>query len=210
MPSTVSSRRPGRPRSTAVHEALLTATQDLLIAVGFDRLSVDAVAARVGASKHTIYRRWPNKTELVVAAVERSFQPPEVPDLGALRDDLLACGRLYIQDDDRTQRLLAGLLTEMVGNEDLRHTARRVLGTPYADLFRTVLGRAIQRGLVDPNVDIATIGDIFPAFAFHRVAVEAQPVDEEMVRRVIDGCVLPLLTSPSARPATGARRRSPR
>ena len=193
MAGSTPSRAPGRPRSTEVHEALLTATQDLLIAVGFDRLSVDAVAARVGASKHTIYRRWPNKTELVVAAVERSFRAPEVPDLGSLRDDLLACGRSYIQDDDRTQRLLAGLLTEMISNEHLRRTARRVLGTPYADLFSTVLARALRRGLVEPGIDIATVSEIFPAFAFHRVAVDGQPVDEALVRRVIDGCVLPLV-----------------
>ncbi len=209
MPSSDPARAPGRPRSPAVHEALLTATQDLLIAVGFDRLSVDAVAARVGASKHTIYRRWPNKTELVVAAVERSFNAPEVPDLGSLRADLLACGRSYIQDDDRTQRLLAGLLTEMVRNEHLRRTARRVLGTPYAELFPIVISRAVHRGLVDPGVDIATVSEIFPAFAFHRVAVAAQPVDEELVRRVIERCVLPLLPSPSAPQVTDRDRESP-
>ena len=47
----------------------------------------------------------------------------------------------------------------------------------------------------DDDIDIATVSEIFPAFAFHRVAVDGQPVDEALVRRVIDGCVLPLVQS---------------
>ncbi len=196
-----SARPVGRPRDTAVEAALLTATQDMLIEVGFDRLSVDAIAARVGASKNTIYRRWPSKTALVVAAVEQRYHVPATPDRGSLREDLLACGRAYIQGDDegddegddRTQQLLASLLTEMVRNEHLRTTARQALGAPYADLFTNVLTRAVERGLVDARTDIATIGAMFPAFAFHRVAVEARQIDEEFVRRVVDGCMVPLL-----------------
>ena len=56
---------------------------------------MDAVARRFGASKATIYRRWPGKTALVVAAAAALFTPPEVPDTGDLREDLLACGRAY-------------------------------------------------------------------------------------------------------------------
>lgn len=192
-----SSRSAGRPRSSAVDLALLTAAQDLLIEVGFARLTVDAVAARGGTSKNTIYRRWPNKTELVVAAVEHQYHVPEAPDLGSLREDLLACARTYAEGDDRTQRLMAGLLTEMVRNDQLRTTARETLGVPYATLFVTVLTRAAQHGLIAPDTDIATIAAIFPAFAFHRVAVEAKPVDEELVVRIVDNCLLPLLSMPS-------------
>lgn len=190
------SRSPGRPRSAEVHAALLTATQELLIEVGFDRLTVDAVAARGGTSKNTIYRRWSNKTELVVAAVKQQYHVPEAPDLGSLREDLLACARAYTEGDDRTQQLLATLLTEMVRNRQLRTTARETLGAPYDALFTTVLARAVARGLIDPNTDTATIGTIFPAFAFHRVAVESKPVDEELVIRIVDGCLLPLLSAP--------------
>jgi hypothetical protein len=56
-----------------------------------------------------------------------------------------------------------------------------------------------DRGLVPPDLDVATIAAMFPLFAFHRVAVEGRPVDDDLVHRVIDGCVLPLLSAPAHR-----------
>lgn len=186
-------RAVGRPREKAVDAALLTATQDLLVEVGYDRLSLDAVAARSRTSKATIYRRWPGKSELVVAAVEQLYVAPPVPNTGSLREDLLQCGRAYLGRDDRTQRVLTGLLTEMVRNQPLRSVAHRAVGQPFSKLFETVLARAVSRGLVDPGADLATIAAIFPAIAFHRVAVEDRPVDEDLLLRIVDHCLMPLL-----------------
>jgi AcrR family transcriptional regulator len=192
-------RSAGRPRSDAVHAALLLATQDLLIEVGFDRLALDAVAARAGTSKPTIYRRWKTKADLVVAAVADAKPVPAVPDTGSLREDLLACARAYTVGDDRTHRLLAGVLSEMARDEAIRVAAAENLGQPYTQLFIDVLRRAVTRGWIDSGTDIDTAAAIFPAFAFHRVAVEGKPVDDELVDRVIDGVVLALL-DPSNRP----------
>jgi AcrR family transcriptional regulator len=171
----------------------LRATQDLLIEVGFDRLALDAVAARAGTSKPTIYRRWRTKADLVVAAVADAKPVPAVPDTGSLREDLLACARAYTVGDDRTHRLLAGVLSEMARNEAIRVAAVENLGRPYTQLFVDVLRRAVKRGWIDSRTDIDTVAAIFPAFAFHCVTVEGKPVDDELVDRVIDGVVLALL-----------------
>jgi AcrR family transcriptional regulator len=186
-------RSAGRPRSDAVHAALLRATQDLLIEVGFDRLALDAVAARAGTSKPTIYRRWKTKADLVVAAVADAKPVPAVPDTGSLREDLLSCARAYTVGDDRTHRLLAGVLSEMARDEAIRVAAEENLGQPYTQLFVDVLRRAVKRGWIPSSTDVDTVAAIFPAFAFHRVAVEGKPVDDELVDRVIDGVVLTLL-----------------
>jgi AcrR family transcriptional regulator len=191
------SRGVGRPRDAAVEAGLLVATQDLLMELGYDRLSIDAVAARAGASKHTIYRRWANKAELVVAAVAVTRELPPVPDTGSLRGDLLACARAHIDGDERTERLLAGLLGEMQRNETIREAARTGLGAPYADLFRTVLHRAASQDLLPDNLEIETVAAIFPAMAFHSVVAQGKPVDESLVHRVIDGIVVPLVTQHS-------------
>ena len=161
-----------------------------------DRLSIDGVAARAGASKHTIYRRWANKAELVVAVAVTRELPP-VPDTGSLRGDLLACARAYVDGDERTERLLAGLLGEMQRNEVIRDAARTGLWAPYADLFRTVLHRAVSQDLLPGDLDVETVAGIFPAMAFHSVVAQGKPVDEALVRRVIDGVVVPLVTRPS-------------
>lgn len=190
-------RAAGRPRDETVDAALLRSAQDLLIDLGYDRLSIDAVAARARTSKTAVYRRWPGKAELVVAAVEQLYVPPDVPDTGSLRDDLLACARTYLGRDDRTQRVLTGLLTAMVRNESLRSTALQAVGRPYAEQFEIVLQRAVQRGVVPQDADIDTIACIFPAIAFHRVAVEGRPVDEDLILRIVDNCLIPLTLHPA-------------
>jgi len=190
MPAPV--RAPGRPRDASLDAALLLATQDLLLEQGFDRISVDSVALRAGVSKAAIYRRWPGKTGLVVAAVTDLAQVPELPDTGTLRGDLLAAARTYLQNE-RTQRVLAGLMTAMVHHDELRTAARKAIGEPFTELFRKVIGRGIERGQIPASVDVRAVSDVFPALAFHRAAALGLAVNEDFIVHVVDTLVLPLL-----------------
>jgi AcrR family transcriptional regulator len=79
---------PGRPRSAAVDLALTTATLELLDEVGFDALTVDAVAARAQVSRPAVYRRWPSKLHLVAHVLTETVIPMSDPDTGSARDDL--------------------------------------------------------------------------------------------------------------------------
>lgn len=187
------SRSPGRPIDVGIDKELLRATQDLLIEEGFERLTMDAVAKRCGASKATIYRRWPGKTALVVAAAVALFTAPELPDTGSLREDLLACGRAYLQEDSRNDQVLASVLTASRHNEGLRDAARAAIAAPYRGLFEQIITRAVQRGLVPPTIDIDTLAEIFPAVAYHRTAALGQLVVEADVLRVVDSVLLPAL-----------------
>lgn len=186
-------RSPGRPVDVAIDAELLRATQDLLIEEGFERLTMDAVARRCGASKATIYRRWPSKTALVVAAAEALFTAPEVPDTGDLRDDLLACGRAYVQKEGRNAQVLASVLTASRYDPVLRDASRDALGAPYGGLFERVLSRAVERGTVPRDVDVETLAEVFPAVAYQRVTARGLLVDEEDVVRVVDAVLLPAL-----------------
>ena len=188
-------RPPGRPVNAAIDEQLLRATQDLLVEEGFERLTMDAVARRCGASKATIYRRWPGKTTLVVAAAAALFTPPEVPDTGDLREDLLACGRAYVHREGRTAQVLAAVLTASQYDGDLRDASLDALGAPYAGLFEQVLARAVDRGWAPAAADIATLAEVFPAVAYQRVAARGLLLVEEDVVRVVDGVLLPALRS---------------
>lgn len=186
-------RPPGRPVNAAIDEELLRATQDLLIEEGVERLTMDAVARRCGASKATIYRRWPSKTELVVAAAAALFTPPEVPDTGDLRADLLACGRAYLHDEGRSAHVLASVLTASRHDPALRDASREALGAPYSGLFKRVIARAVDRGAVPVGVDVETLAEVFPAFAYQRVAALGLLLVEADVVRVVDGVLLPAL-----------------
>lgn len=186
-------RAPGRPLNTAIDEQLLQATQDLLIEEGFERLTMDAVAKRCGASKATIYRRWPGKTALVVAAAAALFQAPELPDTGDLREDLLACGRAYVQTGGRNAEVLASVISASRHDTGLREASRQAIGAPYGGLFDGVLSRAVERGLIRADLDLETIAQVFPALAYQKVAAEGRLVAEGDVRRVVDSVLLPAL-----------------
>lgn len=204
-------RSPGRPVNAAIDEQLLRATQDLLIEEGYERLTMDAVARRCGASKATIYRRWPGKTALVVAAATALFTTPDVPDTGDLREDLLACGRAYVQDRGRNAQVLAAVVTASQHDPALRTASRDALGAPYGGLFESVLSRAVDRGSVPEGVDVETLADVFPAVAYQRVAAQGRLLVDEDVVRVVDGVLLPALRGSGGRSddhlaAEGARR----
>ncbi len=190
---TASARPTGRPLDAGVQAALLRATQDLLIEEGYERLTVEAVAKRCGASKATIYRRWPSKLALVIAAAQELFPAPEVPNTGELRADLLACGWAYLKEDGRSQQVLARLHTAARHDPALRAAARAALGSPADRLFRQVLDRAVAAGLISAEVDVSTIAEVFPGIAFHYTAALGLPVDEALILRVIDHVLLPSL-----------------
>lgn len=197
-------RSPGRPVNAAIDAQLLRVTQDLLVEEGFERLTMDGVARRCGASKATIYRRWPGKTALVVAAAAALFVAPEVPDTGDLREDLLACGRAYLHREGRTAQVLAAVLTASQHDPALRDASSDALGAPYSGLFERVLSRAVDRGSVPGGADIDTLAEVFPAIAYQRVAARSLQLSEHDVVRVVDGVLLPALgASPS--PARASR-----
>lgn len=186
-------RSPGRPLNAAIDEQLLRATQDILIEDGFERLSMDAVAKRCGASKATIYRRWPSKTALVVAAAAALFQAPEPPDTGTVRGDLLECGRAYVQTGGRNAEVLASVISASRHDLALREASRLALGEPYRDLFKNVLTRALERGLIRPGLDLETLSQVFPAIAYQKVAAQGLRVGDDDVYRVVDNVLLPAL-----------------
>jgi AcrR family transcriptional regulator len=118
------------PRGAGRDAAICDAALALLAEVGYDRMSMDAVAARAHASKATIYRRWPGKRELVLEAV-RSRSPARLtpPDTGTLRGDIIASLRMMSDGiGGQDAALMAGVLRAMRSTPDLacaRRSSRR-------------------------------------------------------------------------------------
>src|SRR6476469_1608721 len=108
-------RAPGRPRSDAAHDAILTAAIALVREVGYDAVTMDGIAARAGVGKATVYRRWASKEALVVEALGGILRAIPVPDTGTTRGDLLALLRvaLAMYGDPATGMLLSGLVAAM-------------------------------------------------------------------------------------------------
>jgi AcrR family transcriptional regulator len=157
-PTNLGYKRPGRPRSARARQAILDATLQLLVEEGFDGMSIEAVAARAGAGKATIYRRWSSKAELVAAAVGSIDDDVHVPDTGNTRDDFV----LLVRDFARVS--LSTVLGPMIGrvagaavsNPELLEIVWTNLIAKRQEIGKQVLRRGIERGEVraDTNVDV--------------------------------------------------------
>ncbi|MFJ9905015.1 TetR/AcrR family transcriptional regulator [Streptomyces sp. NPDC101152] len=188
-----------RSRITPEREAeLYGAVLDLLREVGYDALTMDAVAARTKSSKATLYRQWGGKAELVAKAVRHNkpglMGPGEV-DTGSLRSDLHA---LTLRSDDcemeQNSALMRGLSMAIHGNPDLLRAFKEYLIEPEMAEFRRVLQRAIDRGEVradNPAIDYV-MHMMIGGFAA-RTLIDEQPPTQAFLLSYIDAVVLPAL-----------------
>ena len=190
-----------RPRVEGEREAqILDAAVALLGQVGYDRLTMDAVAAQAKASKATLYRRWSTKAALVVDAILRSkkaLQAPEV-DTGNLRDDLLAlaCGTGGLADD-RTSHIMAGVITALHHDPEFAEEFRSRVIAPKLETTREVFERARARGEITADLDLDLLTPALAGIVLHRSFVLGQPTDEKTVTQVIDEIILPAATRPT-------------
>lgn len=191
-----------RPRiEGAREEEILAATVTVVAELGYDRLTMDAVAAAAKASKATLYRRWSTKAELVVDAVSRAKgcpQPQDV-DTGSLRGDLLAvtCGDGGVTDE-LPMSVVAGLITALQRDEDLKAAFQERFLAPRVGLVNAIFGRAIARGEVAPDADVELLANVVPAMCVHYAYVLGHHPDAEFVGRVIENIVLPAALGPRA------------
>ena len=175
--------------------AICDATLALLLEVGYDRMSMDAVAARAHASKATIYRRWPGKQELVLDAVRaRGVGLTVAEDTGSLRGDLVATYRSAIHGsaaDDAD--LIAGVLRAMRTTPELADCVRSQVIESKCDVSRVIVARAIARGELPAETDPLILHEVASALWFHRVLVVGGPVDDVFITHVVDDVLMPLL-----------------
>ncbi|MFF9300697.1 TetR/AcrR family transcriptional regulator [Streptomyces sp. NPDC014764] len=189
---------PRRRRMTPEREAELYAVvRGLIREVGYEALTMDAVAARTRTSKATLYRLWDGKAQLVVKAL-RSRKPRfGALDTGSLRGDLHAMVR---RDDDhqmeQNNALIRGLMTAVHTHPELLTALRdRVIEPELADLNR-MLQRAVDRGEIRPDSPALpyVIHMLTGAFTTRKL-IDGQPPTQAYLTSYIDAVVLPTLVA---------------
>jgi len=176
--------RPGRPRSLQSEEAILEATGKLLSTEGYLGLTVSKVAARARASKSTIYRRWPTKEHLVMAAFDR--YPAMVPrDRGDLLSDLLDLYQQYLRVYYRgsTGAILPALVAERVSNPELSVLFDSLMSRRL-DPTRIIVRRAIERGELPADTDLELAVQAVTAAAVMRVYFLPTDLSVKAMRRL--------------------------
>jgi AcrR family transcriptional regulator len=176
--------RPGRPRSLEAEEAILEATGSLLSSEGYLGLTVSKVAARARASKSTIYRRWPTKEHLVMAAFDR--WPAMVPrDRGDLLSDLLDLYQQYLRVHYRTPigAIVPTLVAERVSNPELSVLFDSLMRRRL-DPTRVIVRRAIERGELPADTDLELAVEAVTAAAVMRVYFLPTDLSVKAMRRL--------------------------
>jgi AcrR family transcriptional regulator len=191
MQSRTSATRPGRPRSAAAATAILAATREALVEVGWSKLTLGDVATRAGVAKTTIYRRWPGKNELVVDAVAELFDELELPDRRSLAADIEGVVLQFaaILDRPEARSGLMAVVAESTRDEALRERISESIVERQKRLVLQGRTRAQVRGELPPESDpedaartVDLIFDVVAGAVVHRTLVSGRPADEEWVR----------------------------
>lgn len=172
-------RRAVRRRNVKSHHAILDATLELVHEIGYDRLSIEGIAARAGVGKSTVYRWWNSKAELVVEALAEVLTAQPVPDSGDTRRDLTGIVEqtitLYSQDTG-ARGIIAGLVSDMTHNADLAATLREQFIEPRRAGNRAAVTRAIDRGDLPGDTDIELLIDRLVAPIAYRALITGAPL----------------------------------
>ncbi len=173
---------------------ILAVTLQLLQEHGYDRLTVDAVAATARASKATVYRRWPSKAELVLAAfTEGVCQAAVPPDTGTLRGDLLQLGLAVCEQSRQNAGALRAVLVEVSRNPALNDVMQRNFLNQRKALIRHVLGQAVNRGEIRRAAISDELWDLLPGYLIYRSINSGRPPTRRTVQTLIDDVIMPSL-----------------
>lgn len=197
----------GRPRDTRRDVAILDATLSLLTEVGYEQLTVGAVAGRSGAAKTTIYRRYRDKAALVAAAVEhRSHATPPEPAAGDLRGNLLGLvAWLAQQIAEQEIGLLGALFAGMRSDPGLAREMRRILRRDEAAMTDEPLRKANRLGERLTPQAAELFAEVAPAVIVHRIVIAGERCDERFIEHLVDDILLPLLHDDRNRPSRAER-----
>ena len=180
-------RRPGRPRSAEADEAILEAAVDLFAEGGLDGLTVEGVAARAGVGKATVYRRYPCKVDLVIAASRCFAVRDDQPDTGTTRGDLRAMvdGLIELLTTTSLGRAMPMMVADRARVPELADAHRDIVTEKRAQHRRIVL-RGIERGDLRSDADPEAVIDAYVGPVFYRFLISDAPLDEAFADALVD------------------------
>lgn len=184
-----------RRRGEVLYAAIFEATLAELAEAGYSRLAMERIAARAGASKASLYKRWPSRAELVVAALRHQIVEPEpAPNTGNLRDDLLTLlRRAAALLDGVFGEAVRGLMAETLTDPGRTAALRPNMFTRRDSLMREILARAAARGEIRPAAVTPQLVGLAPALVDYHFLIHGAPIPDEVLTGIVDNVALPLL-----------------
>jgi AcrR family transcriptional regulator len=202
VPAVEAPRQAGRPRDPKLDEAIIAATLELLADGGYDALTMEAVAARAAVGKATVYRRFPGKEQLVIEAVASLVEPPERVDGASVRDELVALLEVVRRKSDSSLagKIFPRLLGASADNPQLMRRYREQVLEPRRRRFLSVLARAVDEGLLRPDVELDHAADLLVGPMVYRNLIRNDPPPgPELAARIVDDVLVALAPRPEER-----------
>lgn len=174
---------------------IYAAVLELLPQIGYERMTIDAVATRARVSKATIYRRWPGKPQMVADALRhQKFEVPVPVDTGTLRGDLLAMLRAAARICIKDLALVLAVVFAMQSNPELARLMRDHVLPAARMPSDVIIDRAVSRGEIAPDDSVRELfHGLAPALLSSRLVTEGRQIDDEYLQRVVDHVLLPVL-----------------
>lgn len=162
-------KSPGRPRSAASHQAILQAALELLSEVGFEAMSIEAIASCAGVGKTTIYRRYSSKDELVADAIESIREEVLIPDTGNLWSDMDALieNAAQITLTPLGRQTVAMIISSAAGNPGFAQIYWKKYLYPRQQSFAIVIERAKARNEVSIDLDAGLVFDVMSSIMLY-------------------------------------------
>lgn len=180
----------GRPRSVACHQAILRAAMALLAEFRYADVTMEGIAARAGVCKQTLYNWWPSKARLVVEAYAATAATRiPAPDTGSTEEDLrrLLCATCQTlgRDELSLGDLLAGLIADAQSDPELALEFRDTLIAARRAVAAGILTRGIQRGEIQPDIDLPMVLDLLYGPIWYRLLLRNAPLNRAFAHEIV-------------------------
>ncbi|MDT0466656.1 TetR/AcrR family transcriptional regulator [Streptomyces gibsoniae] len=184
---------PERRRGAALEKALLDASWEELTANGYARFTMDAVVKRAGTSPPVLYRRWPDRDELVRATITHVLQQNRVdtPDTGSLREDVLTLMRTINATRVEAITLMSVHLAGY--HQETGTSPGDLLAAGHEKSADVLFDRAVDRGEITPEHLSERIKSLPFDLLRHEILTTFAPVPDHILEEIVDTIFLPLL-----------------
>ena len=197
-------------RAERSKQAILDATRELLAEGDVGALTIEAVAARSGVAKTTIYRRWRDKWELALDAVMidmlAGFANPD--DVGDTRKELITFVNSVVKiwSTPPFGPAMQALASEIATQPELARVYREHVVEPRRDQLAPVIERGIERGDLRPDTDVRLVHEFLVGSILYRLLLSGGPLDRKLGTKLVDA-ILDGFTPRTPSPAASARKR---
>ena len=177
-----------RTRNARSHRAILAATNELLVEAGYTALTIEGVAARARVGKATVYRWWPSKAALVIEAITQDGTNLPAADTGNVRDDLLYSVQrvIGVLTDPAAGSIIPAMTADLVRDPAIAEIFRDQYLRPRRSAVAVMIHRAVDRGELPADADVALLLDVCIGTVFYRMVVSGEPVTDDFAARLID------------------------